>query len=139
MAAGRHNLSRRAVLGAVAGACASRRWAGVAAAASGRAAPSPAPCRWTQALAGFRRAEARLAALPPGNSDDLFDDFECARLDALRSLLRAPAPDRPALAVKIDFFIDDQAWELSGAEPCLATLKEDAHRLLGGGPANSSA
>jgi len=32
---------------------------------------------------------------------------------------------------KIDFFIDDQAWDLSGTEPCLATLKEDARHLLG--------
>ena len=133
MAAARHNLSRRALLGAVAGACVSRTCAGVAAAASGGAAQSPAPSRWTRALAGFRRAEARLAALPPGNSDDLFDDFECARLDALRRLLRASAPDLPAFAVKIDLLVEDQAWELAGAKPCLAALKADARRLTGGG------
>ena len=132
MAAGRHNLSRRAVLGAVAGACASRHWAEVAAAASGRAAPSPAPSRWTRALAGFRRAEARLAALPPGTSDDLFDDFECARLGALRRLLRAPAPDPRALSLKIDLIVDEDVATLTGAEPCLAALKADARRLAHG-------
>ncbi|HYN46824.1 MAG TPA: hypothetical protein VES64_09045 [Allosphingosinicella sp.] len=104
--------------------------------------------RWTRALAAFRRAEARLAAfrqaetrLPPAARafpaceplEERFNDLECARLGTLRRLLRAPAPDLPALARKIALAIDDQAWELTGAGPCLAALKADARRLARGG------
>ena len=108
---------------------------------------------WSRALAAYDRAEAKLAAfrrhvesLPPparpcpersrrGASeplDDRFDDLECARLAALRWLLALPAPDLPALALKIHRIVDDQAWELSNAEPALAALKADARRLCGG-------
>jgi hypothetical protein len=136
MAAGRHNLSRRAVLGVCVGA---------PALIDGGAAAATAPRdRWTRALAAFRRAEARLAAfrqaeaqLPPAARafpaceplEERFNDLECARLDALRRLLRAPAPDFPALARKIELTIDDQAWELTDSEPFLAALKTDARRL----------
>lgn len=125
MAAGRHNLSRRAVLGACFG-------APLLLGGDGASAAGPRD-RWTRALAAFRRAQGRLAAFPAGAPDDPFDDLECARLDALRRLLRAPAPDLPALARKIELTIDDQAWELNGAEPCLAALKADARRLACGG------
>jgi hypothetical protein len=55
-------------------------------------------------------------------------------------LLRAPAPDLPALALKIDLTVDDQAWELTAAAPCLAALKADADRLgRSGGPPNATA
>src|SRR5687768_2910610 len=37
-----------------------------------------------------------------------FNDLECARLAALRHLLRAPAPDLPALAVKIELAVDHE-------------------------------
>ncbi|HEX8578149.1 MAG TPA: hypothetical protein VF655_00975 [Allosphingosinicella sp.] len=57
MASKRHNLSRRAVLGAAVGACAS---AAHPPAAGASAAPSRA--RWTRTLAAYRRAEARVAA-----------------------------------------------------------------------------
>jgi len=125
MAAGRHNLSRRAVLGACVGV--------PALLGAGGAPAADLRDRWTRALAGIRRSEARLAALPPGASDDLFGDLECARLDALRRLLYAPAPDPAALALKVELTVDDQAWELTGAEPCLAALKADARRPLHGG------
>lgn len=132
MAAGRHNLSRRAVLGAVAGACALRGRSLAAVAIQTAAAERGqvrVPVPWTRALAAFRRAEARLASLPPGVSDDLFDTHECARLAALHRLLRAPAPDLAALSLKLDLAIADAAWELTGAEPCLAALKADARRF----------
>ncbi|TMJ14751.1 MAG: hypothetical protein E6G94_08815 [Alphaproteobacteria bacterium] len=130
--------------------------AGLPAAAAFLAAPPPprggesrrATVAWTRALAVYRRAEARLAALrrqigalpPEGRAfpaseplEDRFDDLECARLASLRRLLRLPAPNLPALALKIALTVDDQAWELSGAESFLATLKGDAHRLCHGG------
>ena len=52
-----------------------------------------------------------------------------ARLAALRRLLQAPAPDLPALSLKIDFAVDDAAWELTGAETSLAALKADGRRF----------
>ena len=154
MAATRHNLSRRAVLGA--GVVAPAFLAAPSAPFPERsrgACPEPVPsevegpgrrARWDRALAAFGRAEAKLAAfraaieaLPAERRafpaceplDDRFDDLECARLARLRRLLRAPAPDLPALALKIDLVVADQAWELTGAEDSFAALKADARRL----------
>ena len=78
MAARRHNLTRRALLGAGVGACAiggGSALAGEAAAAGGAGgggggeAPAPgqapeaaAAGRWSRTLAAYRRAEARVAA-----------------------------------------------------------------------------
>jgi hypothetical protein len=96
----------------------------------------------------YRQLEARLAAfcraeslLPPAARgfpaceplEERFNELECARLAALRRLLRAPAPDLAALSLKIGLAIDDQAWELTDAEPCLSALKSDARRLAHGG------
>jgi hypothetical protein len=140
MAAGRHNLSRRAVLGAVAGACASHPLAALGIVA----VTVPNPGRWTRALAAFRRAEARLSAfqvkvgrLPssvwtfPASEalNDRFDALECGRLAALRRLLRAPAPDLLTLSLKLDLAVADQVWELTDSQPCLAALQADARRL----------
>jgi hypothetical protein len=103
--------------------------------------------RWDRALEAYTRAAAALAAharhveqLPPALRDypackpleDRFDDLECARLARLRALIRRPAPDLPALALKIELTVDHQAWELTGAETALAALKADARRLCGG-------
>jgi len=151
MAAGRHNLSRRAVLGAAFGAPVLLGGGGAPATGPLQALAVPKTdinACWTGALAAFRRAEARIAAfrqaeaqLPPTARafpacepvEERFNDLECARLAALRRLLRAPAPDLPALALKIEVAIDNQAWELTDSEPCLAALKADAHRLAHGG------
>ncbi|MEA2999697.1 MAG: hypothetical protein QOK17_1530 [Sphingomonadales bacterium] len=46
-------------------------------------------------------------------------------------LLRLPAPDLAALALKLDLAVADQAWELTGCETCLAGLQADARRLCG--------
>ncbi|MDQ4087129.1 MAG: hypothetical protein M3177_03810 [Pseudomonadota bacterium] len=104
----------------------------------------PAFTPWTRALGRYRGAEADLAAfrawersLPPERRafpaceplEERFNDLESARLDALRSLLRLPAPDLPAFALKIALTVDNQAWELTAAQPCLAALKADARRL----------
>lgn len=155
MAATRHNLSRRAVLGAGVVAPAFLAVPAAASAAPGPQAPVPSlHRRWSRALAGFRRSEARLAAfrahagsLPPERREfpacepleDRFDALESARLAHLRRLLAAPAPDLPALALKIDLILADQAWELTGVDPCLAALQADARRLCLGGRANGPA
>jgi hypothetical protein len=139
MAAGRHNLSRRAVLGVVAGACASHPFA-----ARGKLLAAVPAARWTRVLAAYRRTEARLAAFHRAEAllpaaarafpacaplEERFDNLECARLAALRRLLRLPAPDLAAFALKLELAVDDQAWELTGAEGFLAGLKADARRL----------
>ncbi len=109
---------------------------------------SPATHLWNRALAALDRSGARLdvfrleeAAIPHeqrtfADEDDLderFSRLECARLAALTRLLRQPAPDLPALAVKITFVLDEAAWELTDARPCLAALKADAQRICYGG------
>ena len=47
----------------------------------------------------------------------------------LRSLLRTPVPDLPALVVKLDLAIDQDVATLTGGEACMAALKRDARRL----------
>jgi hypothetical protein len=107
---------------------------------------------WTRALAAFRRAEARLAAfrryeasLPAAASafpaceplEERSDDLESARLETVRRLLRAPAPDLPGLALKIALAIDEEIAFFSGGDLCLAAVKADALRLCSAS-ANSS-
>jgi hypothetical protein len=175
MAAGRHNLTRRALLGASAALPVAFTAPGEASAATdpfalslSKGFPSPdgegarlglrqaqperdscAPDagtirrRWARALAAYRRAQARVAAykaqearLPAERRAFPCDDLEAAfarvdslRFAALRRLLRIPAPDLPALALKLDLAVADSAWELTGGEDCLAVLAADAHRL----------
>jgi hypothetical protein len=139
MASKRHNLSRRAVLGAGVGACAA-----VAGPTTARGADTASRTRWTRTLAAYRRAEARVAAfqaeealLPPERREwpavkpleDRFGDLDSLRLAALRRLFRVPAPDLAALALKLELAVADQAWELEGCEECLAAMAEDAWRI----------
>jgi hypothetical protein len=58
-----------------------------------------------------------------------FNDLECARLEALKRLLRTSALDLPALALKIELAVDQEAATLDGGEQCLAVLKADGWRL----------
>jgi hypothetical protein len=102
----------------------------------------------------LRRAEAKLAAFREGEArlpaamrewprvrplERRFGRLDDARLAALRRLLRAPAPDIEALALKLDLAVADQAWELTGCESCLAAAAADARRLCGAVPADPSA
>jgi hypothetical protein len=146
MAAGRHNLSRRAVLGVGVGACAF--------AADGRAPARPEPPAlgsaqdssrrtWDRAVAGLRRAETRVAAFEAEEAllpaerralacealEDRFGRLDSLRLAAVRRLLRLPAADLPALTLKLDVAVAEQAWEDSGSEDCLALIAADARRI----------
>jgi hypothetical protein len=143
MAAARHNLTRRALLGVGVGA-----WAPLAARGPGRGLGGrPGTLlrlRWERAVAALRRAEARLAAfkaaearLPPRRRafpackdlEEHFGRLEDLRCAALRQLLQAPAPDVRALALKLELAVADRAWELDGCEACLVSCAADA-RLL---------
>jgi hypothetical protein len=48
-------------------------------------------------------------------------------------LLRTPAPDVQALAMKIQLAVNHEAGSLTGGESCLAALKADARRLASQG------
>jgi len=150
MAAGRHNLSRRALLGAGVGVCA---FAGGGRAAVLPPAPASGTVRgssarnWDRAVAALRRAETRVAAfeaeerlLPAERRalagealEERFERLDKVRLAALRRLLRLPAADLSALALKLEITVAEQAWEDSGSEDCLERLRDDARRLAHGG------
>lgn len=161
MAAGRHNLTRRAVLGAGVGACVVRDShlltvptgqgsdPGSEEAARAEGDDRQATVRWTRTLAAYRRAEARVASfkaaerlLPPPRRafpaceplEEEFGRLDSLRLAALRRLFRLPAPDLRALALKLALAVADQAWELNGCESCLSALAEDARRLAATSP-----
>jgi hypothetical protein len=136
MVDGQHKLSRRALLGAV---CASPALSVIPAEAgtSGRPAPSPSPWgpgfrrddEWEKALARFQQAQTILDAAKSEPDQDAYDALLDTHSDALRTLLALPAPDLPALAAKLDVITAHQAWENSGSEDCLETLRQDARRL----------
>lgn len=146
MAAGRHNLTRRALLGQGVGACAFAGDGAVPAvphsSASG-SARDPSRRSWERAVAALRRAEARVAAFDAEEAllpaerralarealEERFGRLDSLRLAAVRRLLRLPAADLPALALKLDLAVAEQAWEMSGSEGCLAVIAADARRI----------
>jgi len=84
--------------------------------------------RWDRALARFRNAEAALAGVQ-GADDEIFGRVLGRFNHMLRRLLRAPAPDPAAFSAKLSLAIEQEIWELTGGEACLAALKRDATRL----------
>ena len=128
MADAQHKLSRRALLGA---ACAAPIL--VTPGSRARAAP-PAPAAdglWIKSLARYRSAEAALQEVAHTEDDDLYDSRLDPLNNALRRLLRTPAPHRAAMAAKLDLLIEHQAWELTGGDLCIDALRRDAHRFAG--------
>lgn len=91
--------------------------------------PRPKAAPWDRALARLRRAEAALAAAAHEPDEEVYGDILCAFNAALRRLLRAPAPDLAGLALKLELAARETAWELTGAETCIATLAREARRL----------
>ena len=88
--------------------------------------------RWEQALPRFGEAEAALAAVAHTEDDAVYDRVLGRFNAALKGLLRAPAADAGAVAVKLDLAVRHLAWELTGGEACMAALLRDARRLAGG-------
>jgi hypothetical protein len=90
-----------------------------------------------------RRAEAELVGFKAAEPEEVSFEVQCA-LDeafsdrvvefneAVQALLIVPAPDLPALAVKLAIAVEQQAWELPEGEECMAALNADAARLCGG-------
>jgi hypothetical protein len=134
MAAREHRVSRRVLLGA---ACAlpATLAAGLPSSFPRKRESSWIPDqvrddeKWQGALTRFRRAQSVLDAAAHEPDEDLYDAINGAFHNALRRLLRTPAPDLRALSLKIDLAVDQAAWELTGGEACMAALKRDARRL----------
>jgi hypothetical protein len=147
MAGDQLNRSRRALLGAAVGLVAraapveSRGSPHVGARASGE--------EWARALGAFGAAEAALRTIAQASAGGSFEAEEAlegeydrvldAHHAALRRLLRLPAPDLPALALKIALTIDHEVATLSGGGACLAALRRDAQRLAAAGRGGPSA
>jgi hypothetical protein len=151
MVAAQLSLTRRALL---AGACAAPLAVGDAAAGrqpepvSGSSSPPALPhrdwtlkqvqgdekraARWRLALDRFHEADARLAAAAHGGDEGLYDRLGARHDAAIKALLRAPAPTLVALAFKVDLLISQQAWEMTGGELCLGSLRRDVCRFARG-------
>ncbi|MEA3045266.1 MAG: hypothetical protein QOH47_3104 [Sphingomonadales bacterium] len=154
MSSGEHNPSRRALLGAAVALSfdtpvrQARRLLGMSGEGGAEAAERWTPDqargdgKWEKVLAAYRAAEAALrecerrTAGAPWAQQDAVEEEYGDRLDALyralRRLLRVPAPDLPALAVKIELAIDHEVATLNGGEACLETVRRDALRLCSG-------
>ena len=123
MAAGQLSLTRRALL---AGACAAPAVAG------GAVLETEDGGRWRLAVDRFREADARLAAAAHSEDESLYDRLGARHNAAVKALLRTPAPTLVALALKLDLLISQQAWEMTGGELCLESLRRDVYRFARG-------
>jgi hypothetical protein len=65
-------------------------------------------------------------------AEEEYGDRLEALYERLRRLLTVPAPDLPALGVKIELAFEHEVGTLSGTGPCIATVRADARRLLAG-------
>jgi hypothetical protein len=96
--------------------------------------------KWQRALAGLEAAEATVRAVERATAGRTAEEEEAlepvymARLgentSALLRLMKVPAPNLPALALKIELAIDQEVGSLTGGELCLAALKRDVRRLM---------
>jgi len=142
MAAGQHNPSRRALLGAVVGLPLVGEIGAVAPPPPFGRSPSPSKLgeEWRRALARLEAAEAEVRAVERATAggtaaeEEALEPVDMARLGehkaALLRLMKVRAPDLPALAVKIELAIDEEVGTLTGGELCLAALKRDVRRLM---------
>ena len=145
MVAGRHKLSRRALL---AGACA-LPLARHPELVSGSSSPPPerltswtlkqvqgdegaGVARWVKALALFDQAEAELEAVAHTEDDDLYGRTLGRHGAALARLLRAPAPDLGAVAGKLELIVRHRVSELHFGEASMAALRRDVLRIAAG-------
>jgi hypothetical protein len=92
-------------------------------------AQSSAVTKYDRALAAFLIAEAAVNAAASEPDEDRYDRLLGRLNNTLRRLLRTPTPHLPALAAKLAAANRHVAWELTGAETCMAALARDAARL----------
>jgi hypothetical protein len=95
----------------------------------GRDIQGRAVTKYDRALTAFLIAEAAVNAAAGEPDEERYDALVGRLNNALRRLLRAPTPHLPALAAKLAVANRHLAWELTGAETCIAALARDARRL----------
>jgi hypothetical protein len=88
--------------------------------------------RWGRALGRFRAADAAIGAARHSDDEALYDRLGDRHEAAMKRMLRTPAPDLGALAVKLETLFGEQAWEMRGGELLLAAVLRDARRFAGG-------
>jgi len=130
MAAGQLSLTRRALLAA----CAAPALAPADADAHdllevGSFPDDPIEDTWDFALAHYRMCEMALDAVAHTEDEALYDRLGERHHDALQTLLRTPAPDVAALALKLDLALDERTLEYFGDLAGMQALKQDARRL----------
>lgn len=84
---------------------------------------------WDYAVAHYRMCDAALAAAAHSEDEELYDRLGERHEEALQGLLRTPAPDVAALAVKLDLALDERSLEYFGDLAGMQLLKADARRL----------
>ncbi|HKR24691.1 MAG TPA: hypothetical protein VJS15_05495 [Allosphingosinicella sp.] len=91
---------------------------------------------WARALDAYEAAEAEVEEAEASPAD--YEDEHGERLDALcgalRQLLRTPAPDLYALALKVELTIAHGLGPSTGGAACLAAIRGDARRLAAAYP-----
>jgi DNA-binding FrmR family transcriptional regulator len=86
---------------------------------------------WAKVLARLTQAEARIDALASSEDERAYDRAVDRQIAALGRVLKAAAPDLPAVAAKIALIARHQAWELRFGEAAFAALEDDVRRLGG--------
>jgi cobalamin biosynthesis protein CbiG len=152
MAAGQHNPSRRALLGAAVAIplITTADGAGVATgplhppSPSATAGPPPRSAEeWNKALAAFEKAQATVWKIEAATAGYGFEDEEpllpahdaaCEAMEvALRRMLFVPAPDVAGFAAKLDLFFEHGLEPRSAEEEVLAAVRRDVRWLAATG------
>jgi hypothetical protein len=148
MAAGQHNPSRRALLGAAVGLplvgginSEFARPPAFAFGYGGSPSPSELGEDWVKALAAFEKAEAAVREIEAATAGYSLEDEEallpahgaaCAAMEAaLGRLLLVPAPDLPAFSAKLELLLEHALEPHSVGEDVLAAVRGDVRRLAG--------
>jgi hypothetical protein len=94
---------------------------------------------WDRAVAAYLAAAGEVARIEATTRGATFEEESereeaygvagDAMYDALRGLLRSPAPDLAALACKIELIVEHDVGTLTGGEACIAALLGDVRRL----------
>lgn len=76
-------------------------------------------------------AEAELAAVEYEAEEARMEELYEQSADALQPVLRLPAGSPAQLAIKLQLFVKDRAWEVDGAQQLMRQITADARRFAG--------
>jgi hypothetical protein len=94
--------------------------------------------KWQEALVRFREAEEALEALVHCRNQRVYDRALGRHSTALKRVLRAPAPDLAAAALKLELIVRHHVFEANFAEVAVASLHRDIGRFAVIPPGNRS-